>query len=107
MRGGILCLIVVMMLSLLVFGLTVERIEFRNKASRLGLGETVDMYLFDIYFDSKVYLVNQATKNIIPYNNFEFDWDIFNTSNPEGSIPICMGKSYYLCPRLPIGKLNN
>lgn len=68
------------------------------------MGEVVDFYLFDLYFDSAIYLEKGSTKQ--SFNSFNFGWDLTNTSNPSGSIAICLGNSKAKCPRLPVGLLN-
>jgi hypothetical protein len=69
-----------------------------------SLGEQMEFYLFDVYFDSTVFLENGSTPKA--FNSFNFGWDLSNTSNPTGSIPICLGNSKSKCPRMPLGLLN-
>jgi hypothetical protein len=84
--------------------LSVTKITFRNKKSILGVGEKINMDVLDIYFDQKLYM--DDGNNLKAFTSYNFTWDILNTSNPPNSIPICMGKTSALCPRLPEGLLN-
>ena len=61
------------------------------------------MDILDVYFDQKLHF--DDGKNVKSFTSSNFTWDMVNTNFPANSIPICMGRSFANCPRLPTGLL--
>ena len=66
----------------------------------MGVGEEVNMYILDLFFDNKIYLEKNSI--ISEYSSFNFSYDPYVAS----SIPICLGKVSSRCPKLPQALLN-
>jgi len=99
-RNGFLIALLLILISLsTIFSLKVEKIEYRHKGSRLGIGEEIDFHLFNLFFDNKVYLDDGNGK--VAFSSFDFNW-----TNKGNDLPLCMGNSSNQCQNLPQGLLN-
>ena len=84
----------------------VENILYKPKSAIIGIGEEIDLFIVDIYFDSKIYLKDR-TGNITAFSSFDFNWsDDSGNSNPIRSTRVCMGTTSSLCLKFPLGLQN-
>lgn len=61
----------------------------------------------ELYFDGKLFLKDRNNLSITAFSSFNFDFNPLDTNIVNNdSIPLCIGRSFSLCPILPQGLLN-
>eukprot|EP01091_Cochliopodium_minus_P010843 TRINITY_DN2969_c0_g2_i2.p1 TRINITY_DN2969_c0_g2~~TRINITY_DN2969_c0_g2_i2.p1 ORF type:complete len:1647 (-),score=329.46 TRINITY_DN2969_c0_g2_i2:19-4959(-) len=91
-----------------VSSLSVTNLLFKHKYRRIGVDQIIDAIILEVYFDDKLYL-KSGNGTITQFTSHNFTWDFLNTTTTPAkntSIPICMGRSYAVCPVLPPGLAN-
>eukprot|EP01091_Cochliopodium_minus_P008704 TRINITY_DN2013_c0_g4_i3.p1 TRINITY_DN2013_c0_g4~~TRINITY_DN2013_c0_g4_i3.p1 ORF type:complete len:1507 (-),score=272.92 TRINITY_DN2013_c0_g4_i3:302-4822(-) len=110
MRAKVLTVAIFFGLIIVCCGLQVKSITYKQIQRRIGLNEEIDAYIFDLYFDSKIYLKNNSDTYSLSSFNFSFTPFVgdpfFFYTDDNTSLALCLGKSDAFCAVLSDGQLN-
>ena len=100
---------IIFLLIFCIQALQITSVVYNPKKRNIGVGEELDSYTIEIFFDGKIYLEKDGIRNMLKNFDFRFKNEIGNPINfklPNNSLSLCLGKSNQMCSVLPKGLEN-